>query len=283
MRDLAKDPRLVSINTATLGFQRPLEVVIEAVARAGFGAVAPWRREVEGKNVGQLAHHIRDAGIAVSGYCRSSYIPAVDHAAFLANIEDNKRAISDSAVLGSPVFVLVVGGLPQGQKDLRAARHMVQDGIGLLMDHARMEGVKLGLEPLHPVYAADRSCLTLISEALDMCAALEPNHAGVLGVVLDVYHIWWAPDLRSAIDKAGKANRILGFHVCDWLVPSIDVLNDRGMMGDGVIDVRGIRADVEHSGYNGYVEVEIFSSNNWWKRPLDVTLQVIKDRLATAV
>jgi sugar phosphate isomerase/epimerase len=158
----------------------------------------------------------------------------------------------------------------------------VAEAAGLLLPHAKSCGVKLALEPLHPVYAADRSCLSLLSEALDMCEAVE----GVvddpwLGVCIDVYHVWWDPNLRRDIARA--RGRILGFHVCDWLVPTVDVLNDRGMMGDGVIDVPAIRAQVEAAGFSGFTEVEIFSAANWWKRPMDETLAVCRERLAVAV
>jgi sugar phosphate isomerase/epimerase len=175
----------------------------------------------------------------------------------------------------------VVGGLPQGSKDIAAARAQVAEAAGLLLQHARTCGVRLALEPLHPVYAADRSCLSLLSEALDMCEVVEGEAADPwLGVCVDVYHLWWDPNLRRDIARA--AGRILGFHVCDWLVPTTDVLNDRGMMGDGVIDVPGIRAMVEAADYRGFTEIEIFSALNWWKRPMDETLAVCRERLATA-
>jgi sugar phosphate isomerase/epimerase len=270
-----------AINTATLGFQAPISEVIEAVARAGFGAIAPWRREVEGGDVTAIARQIRDAGLAVPGYCRSTYIPAADKAGFDANVEANRRAISDAAVLGAKSFVMVVGGLPAGSKDIAAARAQVADATGQLLGHARACGVRLALEPLHPVYAADRSCLSLLSEALDMCEAVEgATDDPWLGVCVDVYHVWWDPNLRR--DMARAAGRILGFHVCDWLVPTADVLNDRGMMGDGVIDVPGIRSMAEDAGYAGFVEIEIFSAANWWKRPMAETLGVCRERLATA-
>ncbi|WP_395660819.1 sugar phosphate isomerase/epimerase family protein [Aestuariivirga sp.] len=270
-----------AINTATLGFQAPISEVIEAVARAGFGAIAPWRREVEGGDVRAIARQIRDAGLAVPGYCRSTYIPAADKAGFDTNVEANRRAISDAAVLGAKSFVMVVGGLAAGSKDIAAARAQVADATGQLLGHARACGVRLALEPLHPVYAADRSCLSLLSEALDMCEAVEgATDDPWLGVCVDVYHVWWDPNLRR--DMARADGRILGFHVCDWLVPTADVLNDRGMMGDGVIDVPGIRSMAEDAGYAGFVEIEIFSAANWWKRPMAETLGVCGERLATA-
>lgn len=276
MRDLSGRPDLCCINTATLGFQAPIKQVIDEVARAEFGGVSPWRREIEGQDVSAIAQVIKDAGLLVPGYCRSTYIPSTDQSGFRANIEANKLAIIDAGVLGAKTFVMVVGGLPVGSKDLAAARAQVADATGLLATHAREHGVKIALEPLHPVYAADRSCLTLLSEALEMAEAIAPD----IGICLDVYHVWWDPNLAREIARAG--NRISNFHVCDWLVPTADVLNDRGMMGDGVIDVPAIRSMVETVGFDGLIEVEIFSEKNWWRQPMSVTLDAIKQRLASA-
>ncbi|MFO1034764.1 MAG: sugar phosphate isomerase/epimerase family protein [Hyphomicrobiales bacterium] len=281
VRDLSQHPELCAINTATLGFQAPLPQVIDAVARAGFGGIAPWRREVEGQDVKALARHIRDAGLAVTGYCRSTYIPASTRDGFRANVEANRQALRDAATLGAATFVMVVGSLPQGSRDLNGARAQVKDATALLLEDGKTLGVKIALEPLHPVYAADRSCLTLTSEALNWCAEIEGDAAAPhLGVCLDVYHTWWDPGITKAIARAGAARRIFNFHVCDWLVPTEDVLNDRGMMGDGVIDVRSLRAAAEAAGYAGHVEVEIFSAKNWWKRPIDETLAVARERFA---
>jgi sugar phosphate isomerase/epimerase len=159
----------------------------------------------------------------------------------------------------------------------------VAEGISLLLDHARGLGVRLALEPLHPVYTADRSCITSLAQAIDMCAQMEPEPSPTpwLGLGLDVYHLWWDPDIAAQVARAGAARRILGFHVNDWLNPTRDVLNDRGMMGDGVIDIPGIRALVEGAGYDGLVEVEIFSTLDWWKRPIGETLAVCKERLGS--
>lgn len=276
MRDLANHPELCAINTATFGHQAPLAETVEAIAKAGFGGIAPWRREVEGHNVKAIAKHIRDAGLKVTGYCRSTYIPAPTAERFLANIADNIAALNDAAVLGADSFVMVVGTLT----DLQLARSQVQDGVGVLAQHAETLGVKLALEPLHPVYAGDRSCINLISQALDMCDAIGSEKVGVF---VDAYHVWWDPNVVRDIARAGTEKRIFGFHVSDWLMPVTDTLNDRGMMGDGVIDLKSLRAIVEAAGYDGLIEVEIFSSANWWKRPMAETLQVIKDRLGTAV
>jgi sugar phosphate isomerase/epimerase len=281
MRALAGRLDLCSINTATLGYQLPIEQTIDAVAGAGFGAIAPWRRELEGKSAERVGKQIRDAGLKVSGYCRSTYIPAASREQFLANIEDNRRALDQAAALGAACFVMVVGGLPEGSKDLAGARQQLHDGTALLLEHARGRGVPLALEPLHPMYAADRACLNTLEQALDLCVALDPARSGALGVAVDVYHVWWDPKLAAQIARAGREGLLLAFHVCDWLVPTRDMLLDRGMMGDGVVDLQRIRGWMEDAGYAGPVEVEIFSQGNWWKRPAADTLAVCAERLQT--
>lgn len=273
MRDLSGHPELCAINTATLGFQAPIEEVIDEIARAGFGGIAPWRREVEGHDLKAIARRIRDAKLKITGYCRSTYIPADTRAEFEVNIADNISALNDAATLGAEYFALVVGS----GKDLVKAREQVMEALGLLLRHARNCGVKLALEPLHPVYAADRSCINTLSNALDFCGAFDdPN----LGVLIDVYHVWWDPDVARQIGRAKR--RIFGFHVNDWLHPVTDILNNRGMMGDGIIPIKALRNLVEDTGYRGLIECEIFSSENWWKRSMAETLAVAKERFATA-
>jgi sugar phosphate isomerase/epimerase len=279
VRALAGRLDLCSINTATLGHQTPIEQTIEAVARAGFGAIAPWRRELEGRPAQQVGARIRAAGLKVSGYCRSTYITAANRAAFAANLDDNRRALDEAAELAATCFVTVVGGLPDGSKDLAGARSQMVEGTGLLLEHAKAAGVALALEPLHPMYCADRACLSTLEQALDVCELLDPAASGVIGVAVDVYHVWWDPVLEAQIARAGKRGRLLAFHVCDWLVPTRDLLLDRGMMGDGVVDIAHIRNRMEQAGYAGAVEVEIFSRDNWWQRPPDATLRVCAERL----
>lgn len=281
---MAVNLRHCAVNTATLGFQCPIEQSIDAIAAAGFGGIAPWRREVEGQNVSAIAKRIRDAGLKVTGYCRSTYLPSATVAGLQANIESNRRALNDAAALGANSFVMVVGGLPKGSKDIAGVRTQVAEGVAQLLDHGKNLGVRIALEPLHPVYTAERSCLTLLSEALEMCQQIEGSApVPSLGVCLDVYHVWWDPNLKRDIARAGMEKRIFGFHVCDWLVPTNDVLNDRGMMGDGVIDIPSIRALVEKAGYRGLTEVEIFSAQNWWKKPVAEILKTCAERLATSV
>ena len=283
MRDLANRLDLCSINTATLGHREKISTVIDAVARHGYGAICPWRRDLQDENVAAIARQIRDAQLTVSGYCRSTYFPALTRQELEANIADNIKAVTDAATLGAACFVLVVGSLPEGSRDLTAARAQVEDGVSRLLEHAKKVGIRLALEPLHPMYAGDRSCLNTLQQALDLAEKIEPVSLSPpsLGVAVDVYHVWWDPDLAREITRAGKANRLFGYHVCDWLVPTRDLLTDRGMMGDGVIDLRMIRALMESANYNGPVEVEIFSSLDWWKRPMNDVLTMCSARLQT--
>jgi sugar phosphate isomerase/epimerase len=192
--------------------------------------------------------------------------------------DDNRRAVDEAKALGAPCLVLVVGGLPQysrpgsaASRDIAEARKQVDDAIADLMDYARDAGMPLAIEPLHPAYAADRACVNTTKQALDICDRLDPARTGGLGVALDVYHIWWDPELLPQIVRAGK-DRLLAFHVCDCLVPTRDILNDRGMMGDGVIDIKSVRRAVEAQGFAGYSEIEIFS-DDWWGKPIDEVLQ----------
>ncbi|MEM9013281.1 MAG: sugar phosphate isomerase/epimerase family protein [Pseudomonadota bacterium] len=280
MRDLAGRLDLCSINTATLGHQAPIGAMIEAVAKMGFGGIAPWRRDLEGEDVAAVARQIRETGLRVSGLCRSTYFPAASAAGRQAAIDDNRRAVDQAAELGAACFVLVVGSLPEESRDLPRARQEVEEGIAALLPHARAAGVRLALEPLHPVYAADRSAITTITEALDLAERVEPV-AEHLGLAVDAYHVWWDPALAPGIARAGRDGRLFALHICDWLRVTRDPLTDRGMMGDGVIDLPALRGMVEDAGYEGAVEVEIFSSHDWWRRPMEETLAVTADRLQT--
>ena len=288
MRDFSTDHRWLSINTATVRAQWKLDRIIEECARRGIRAISPWRDQVAAVGLGRVAELLRETGIELSGYCRGGMFPASTAGGRQAAIDDNRRAIDEAKTLDAPCLVLVVGGLPgalQGRlesKDIRAARADVQDGIGAILDHARSVRMPLAIEPLHPMYAADRACINTLEQALDLCDALDPKSTGALGVAVDVYHVWWDPKLEPQIARAGKA-RLLAFHVCDWLVPTRDLLNDRGMMGDGVIDIPRIRGWIEAQGYAGYSEVEIFSAENWWKRDGGEVLNTCIARHKTAV
>jgi sugar phosphate isomerase/epimerase len=293
--DGAPDPRALSLNTATVKLKWSLAQMIEGCARHGIRGIAPWRDKLAELGAAEAGRRIRAAGLTVTGLCRGGMFPAADAAGRRAAVEDNLRAIDDAAELRAQCLVLVVGGMPRGSKDLAGARAQVHDGIAEVLGHARAAGVPLAIEPLHPMYAADRACVNTLGQALDLCDALDPGGKGVharsaadggawasasaLGVAADVYHVWWDPQLDAQLARAGAA-RLHGFHVCDWLVPTVDLLEDRGMMGDGVIDIRRIRGRVEAAGFRGLHECEIFSARNWWQRDPDEVLAVMKARHA---
>ncbi|MGQ0676506.1 MAG: sugar phosphate isomerase/epimerase family protein [Rhodospirillales bacterium] len=282
MRDLAAHPELLAINAATVREQWTLKQLVEGCARHGIRAIATWRDKVAEIGLERAARLVGDAGLAVAGHCRGGMFPAADEAGRRKALEDNFRAVDEAARLSARCLILVVGGLPPGSKDLAGARAQVEDGIAALLEYARPAGVALAIEPLHPMYAADRACVNTLGAANDLCDKLAPGADAGLGVAVDVYHLWWDPALETEIARAGRAaGRIMGFHVCDWLVPTTDLLLDRGMMGDGVIDLRLIRSWVERAGYEGHVEAEIFSARNWWKRDPDEVLRVCKERYGT--
>jgi len=275
MRDFSQDHRWLSINTATIrksrGVDLPLTDIIEACAERGIRAISPWRDQVAASGLANISKLVRDHGLELSGYCRGGMFPAADAAGLKAARDENRRAVDEAAQLNAKCLVLVVGALPgalQGKavhKDIALARSQVRDGIADLLEYARAARMPLAIEPLHPMYAADRACINTMEQALDVCDELDPARSGALGLAVDVYHVWWDPKLQQQIERAGR-ERLLAFHVCDWLTPTADLLNDRGMMGDGVIDIPRIRGWLEAQGFAGYSEVEIFSSGNWWRR-----------------
>ena len=276
------DPSLLSLNTATVRTQWSLQQIVAGCARHGIRGIAPWRDQVAATGLKEAAARIRDAGLAVSGYCRGGMFPAVDRDGRRAALDDNKRAVDEALTVGARCLVLVAGGLPKDRdgtirsKDLAGAREMIRDGIGETLEYARPAGLPLAIEPLHPMYAADRACVNTMAHANDLCDELG---AGV-GIAVDAYHVWWDPRLQQEIERAGAASpsRLLAYHISDWLVPTTDLLTDRGMMGDGVIDLPLLRSWMEAAGYRGMHEVEIFSAGNWWKRDPDEVLAVCKDR-----
>jgi sugar phosphate isomerase/epimerase len=291
MRDFSGDLRWLSINTATVRAQWPLDRIIQECAARGITTVSPWRDQVAAIGLDTVAHCLRDNGVRLSGYCGGGMFPAADGAGRQAAIDDTRRAIDEARALDAPCLVLVVGGLPgalAGQplhKDIALAREQVQEGIDAVLQHARDACMPLAIEPLHPMYAADRACINTLEQALDVCDLLDPPSAGtprMLGVAVDVYHVWWDPKLDQQIRRAGR-DRLLAFHVCDWLLPTRDLLNDRGMMGDGIIDIPRIRGVMEAAGYEGHAEVEIFSSTDWWKRPAGEVLDTCVARFHGAV
>ena len=282
MRDLSQHLELLSLNTATVRKQAPLDRIIEAAVARGIGTIDPWRDQVQAVGLDQVARQIRDAGVRLSGYCRGGFYTAADAQGIAAALDDNRRAIDEAKTLGSPCLVLVVGSLPGALSgkpqsiDIALARSQVRDGIAASLDYACSVGMPLAIEPLHPMQAADRACVNTLEQALDLCDELDPGRTGALGVALDAYHVWWDPKLAAQIERAG-ADRLLAYHICDWLLPTRDLLNDRGMPGDGVIELKKLRSQVEAAGYQGAVEIEIFSEV-WWSRPLEEVLDACISR-----
>lgn len=272
------DASKVSLNTATVKTQWDLQQSVDGCLRHGIAGISPWRDLVQDAGVEEAGRIVRNSGLTVTGLCRGGMFPASTPAGRQAADDDNRRAVDEALAIGANCLVLVCGGLPEGSKDIAGARAQIEDGIATLLDYARPAGMPLAIEPLHPMFAADRACINTTAQANDLCDKLGDG----VGIALDVYHVWWDPDLQREIERAGK-DRILSLHVCDWLVPTRDLLLDRGMMGDGVIDIPLIRSWVEGQGYDGLYEVEIFSELNWWKRDADEVMQTVKDRVASAV
>jgi sugar phosphate isomerase/epimerase len=266
----------LSINLATVRKQFSLKDGVEACLRHGITAIAPWRDHIEAVGLAEAVRIIKSNGLKVTGYCRGGLFPAADSAGQQAAIDMNKAMIDEAAAIGADCIIMIGGGLPAGSRDLPGARQMFADGMAAVLPHARAAKVPLAIEPLHPMTAADRGCISTLAQALDLCDALGKG----VGVAVDVYHVWWDPDLAKQIARA--RSRILAHHICDWLVPTKDLLLDRGMMGDGVIDLAGIRRMVEAAGFHGHQEVEIFSAENWWKRPGDEVLATCVARYNTA-
>lgn len=279
MRDFSNDTKTISLNAATVRKKWKLDQIIDGCVRHGIGGIAPWRDQVADLGLDETAKRIEDAGLLVSGLCRGGMFPAVDAAKLQANIDDNRTAIDEAVKLGAECLVLVVGGMPEGSKNLEQARAQVFDGISAVLEHARANQMPLAIEPLHPMYAADRACVNTMAQALDFADQLGDG----VGVAADVYHIWWDPDLEQQIARAGKNNQLLAYHVCDWLVPTSDMLLDRGMMGDGIIELKKIRNWIEDAGFQGLCEIEIFSANNWWEKDPDDVLKTCVERHQSVV
>jgi len=258
----------LAINLATVRQQFDLRAAAEACARHGITWVAPWRDQIAATGLAEARRILDGNGLRVTGLCRGGMFTTDLNA-----LDDNRRAIDEAVALGASCLVLVVGGLPQGSRDIAAARRRVEDSLGTLLPYAVASHMPLAIEPLHPVYAPDRACINTLAQALDLCDTLGSG----VGVVLDTYHLWWDPNLLRDIARAGEGDRILAHHISDFLVPTRDLLNDRGMMGDGVIDFRAFRRAVEAAGYYGPQEVELFSTG-WWGRSGDEVLATCIER-----
>lgn len=249
-----------SINQMTVK-QLSLPELADACGRLGIVNVGLWREPVQSYGVDATAKLIRDAGLRVTTLCRGGFLTAIDPAERARALDDNRRAVDEAAALGTDTLVLVSGGLPAGSKDLRGARERIADALGELGPYAEGNGVRLAIEPLHPMYAADRCVVSTLAQALDLAERF-PAHQ--VGVTVDTYHIWWDDDAPAQIARAGAGDRIHTFQLADWTTPlPAGVLNGRGQIGDGSIDMREWKGYVEAAGYTGPIEVELFNDGLW--------------------
>ncbi|HNV22428.1 MAG TPA: sugar phosphate isomerase/epimerase [Candidatus Hydrogenedentes bacterium] len=233
-----------------------LEECLANYRKAGVPAVTVWRQWLEPQGLEESARMLQDSGLRVTSLCRGGFFPALSEDGRKTALDDNRRAIAEAHAIGAPLIVLVCGAVPG--MPLSEARKQIAEGIAAVLPEARAAGVKLSIEPLHPMFSDARSAVNSLTDANDMAAELDDGH---VGVTVDVYHVWWDSRLEAEIRRAGR--RILSFHVCDWRTPTRDLLNDRGLMGEGCIDIRSIRSWVEQAGFKGDIEVEIFS-DAWW-------------------
>jgi sugar phosphate isomerase/epimerase len=231
---------------------------IDGYSRAGIKGISVWRNVLEPIGSREAAKMLRDAGMDVAALVRSGFFPAVESSKRQGALDDNRKAIDEAADIGAKMVVLVCGAVPG--MSLFDARKQIEEGIASILPHAHTRNVKLAIEPLHPMYAADRSAINTMAQARQICESLRDP---MLGIACDVYHVWWDPDLETEIKLAGQQKTLFAFHICDWRVNTRDLLNDRGLMGEGCINLRQIRGWVESAGFSGYNEVEIFSTERW--------------------
>ena len=238
-----------------------LQEACNAFAAAKVPAITLWRQAVEPVGVKAARQMVEDAGLRVTSLCRGGFFPAANVQARQQAIDENKQIIDEAAALGAPAVVLVCGAVP-GQS-LEVSRNQIQDGIAAVLPHAKATGVKLSIEPLHPIYAADRSAVNTMTQARRMCEQLNDTGGTQVGIAVDVYHVWFDDALESEIIQSGKKGWLHAFHICDWKIEQSDPLQDRGLMGEGVIDIKRIRSWMDAAEYQGDIEVEIFSTRHW--------------------
>lgn len=248
-----------------------LPQAIAAYQQAGVAAITVWRDALLPLGIAESAKLLKSSGLTVVSLCRGGFFVAPTAADRRSAIDENRHAIDESAAIGSPLVVLVCGAHPQ--VPLPDARRQIVDALRELAPYAAERNVKLGIEPLHPVYADTRSAVSTLGQANDMVERIKAKN---VGVALDVYHTWWDDKLETEIARCGKLDALFSFHVCDWHIPTRDILNDRGLMGEGCIPLRKIRSWVEQTGYDGFIEAEIFSTERWAQEPIEYIEQIKK-------
>jgi sugar phosphate isomerase/epimerase len=287
MRDLSTDRNLeyFSLNTGTVRAQGDFLAILEAAKRHGISRVSPWREQIAAIGLDRAVRALRDGGFRLSGYCRGGLFPTdADHVQAVR--DDNHRAVDEALALGAPCLVIVAGGLPQfthegsaPSRDIAVSRAAIREGLAELLDYAQAGGMPLALEPLHPMMAAQRCAVNTLRQALDLCDELDPDRSRRLGVTVDAYHVWWDFEVHEQIRRIGR-DRMLSFHVCDWLAPTVNLLQGRGMMGDGIIEIAKLRESVEAQRPDISCEVEVLSSV-WAERPIDEVMSIAIERYRT--
>jgi sugar phosphate isomerase/epimerase len=248
-----------------------IETSAQKFAAAGVNGITVWRDTLAGRDINQTGRLLRDHGLSVVSLCRGGFFPGKTAAERQKALDDNRLAIAEAHALGAPHIVLVCGAVP-GQP-LTESRQQILDGIAALLPECRAAGVKLAIEPLHPMYADARSAVNTLGQANDMVEKLQ---SPLVGVAIDVYHLWWDPSLEAEIARCGKLKALFAYHVCDWRTPTLDLLNDRGLMGEGCIPLRQIRAWVEATGFKGFNEVEVFSTRLWATDQDDYLARIVR-------
>ncbi|SDE14412.1 sugar phosphate isomerase/epimerase family protein [Nocardioides lianchengensis] len=262
----------LSLNQRTTA-EWSLREAIDGCVRAGLPAIGVWREPVAEVGLDVAVRWVRDAGLRVSSVCRGGFFTGADPDARKLAHEENLRALDEAAALGAPTLVLVPGGLPDGDRDLVAARERAAEAVAALAPEAGVRGVRLGIEPMNPIYAADRGVVSTLAQALDIAALLPVEQ---VGVVVDTFHLWWEPDVHTTIRRAGA--RIASYQLADWITPlPADALLGRGHVGDGHVDFASFTRAVHAAGYTGDVEVEIFNADVW-AAPGDDTVATLTDR-----
>lgn len=248
-----------------------IEEAAKHYSTAGVKGITVWRDALDGRNIKQTGKMLREHDLTIVSLCRGGFFPHKDLSKRKQAIDDNRKAIEEAAELGTSMLVLVCGADPS--QPLEESRKQIRDGIAAIVPHASAAGVKLTIEPLHPMYADTRSAINTLSQANDMAEEL---NSPWVGVAVDVYHLWWDPFLEKEIKRCGENGNLMAFHICDWKVPTTDILLDRGLMGEGCIPVKQIRSWVEAAGFNGFNEVEIFSNAYWKEDQSDFLKKIIK-------
>jgi sugar phosphate isomerase/epimerase len=248
-----------------------IEEAAKNYSAEGVKGITVWRDKLANRDIKQTGQLLRDYGLSIVSLCRGGFFPNKDKEKRKLAIEDNLKAIEEAAELGASLIVLVCGADPA--QSLKDSREQIQEAIETILPQAAAAGIKLAIEPLHPMYADTRSAINTLAQANEMA---EQINSPWVGVAVDVYHLWWDPNLEQEIKRCGENKNLFAFHICDWNSPTVDILLDRGLMGDGCIPVNKIRSWVEVTGFNGFYEVEIFSKKYWQQDQPQFLKKIIK-------